>query len=160
MLNKESYRFPSRPVKIVETAPLEEGEDDDKSGSEEGEINLVPTWIQNALPNTSAWKYHSVKKYVFNSLLQKKINLENLDTSDKILKIISAFESVPEMDSATFIIALQQASYEIYSMPLSCILQQHINGDKISWGATLDESENKVETPVPINHTNKHKKDI
>ena len=92
--------------------------------------------------------------------MQKKINLENLDTSDKILKIISAFESVPEMDSATFIIALQQASYEIYSMPLSCILQQHINGDKISWGATLDESENKVETPVPINHTNKHKKDI
>lgn len=141
MLNKESYRFPSRPVKIVETPPSEEGGDDDeKSGSEEGEINLVPNWIQNALPNTSAWKFDSVKKYVFNSLLQKKINLENLDTSDKILKIISAFESVPEMDSATFIIALQQASYEIYSMPLSCIIQQHVNGEKILWGANLDNN--------------------
>lgn len=160
MLNKESYRFPSRPVKIVETPPLEEGSEDDQSGSEEGDINLVPTWIQNALPNTSAWKYHSVKKYVFNSLLQKKINLENLDTSDKILKIISAFESVPEMDSATFIIALQQASYEIYSMPLSCIIQQHVNGDKISWGASLDTNENEVEKPTPLNYTTKHKNDI
>lgn len=160
MFNKESYRFPSRPVKIVETTPLEEGDDEDKSGSEEGEINLVPTWIQNALPNTSAWKYHSVKKYVFNSLLQKKINLENLDTSDKILKIISAFESVPEMDSATFIIALQQASYEIHSMPLSCIIQQHVNGEKISWGATLDDNDNEIEKPTPLNHLTKHKKDI
>lgn len=160
MLNKESYRFPSRPVKIVETPPSEEGGDDEKSGSEEGEINLVPNWIQNALPNTSAWKFDSVKKHVFNSLLQKKINLENLDTSDKILKIISAFESVPEMDSATFIIALQQASYEIYSMPLSCIIQQHVNGEKILWGANLDNNENEIEKPTPLNHSIKHKTDI
>lgn len=156
MPNNENYRFPSRPVKIVEITPLEEG-DDDQSGSEEGEINLVPAWIQNTLPNTSAWKYEPMKKYVFNSLLQKKINLENLDSSDKILKIIAAFESVPEMDSATFIMALQQASHEIYSMPLSCIIQQHVNGEKIIWGAF---HEDEIEPPKPTNLQNKNKKEI
>lgn len=156
MSNNDNFRFPSRPVKIIETPPPEEG-DNDESGRGEGEINLVPNWIQNALPNTSAWKYEPSKKYVFNSALQKKISLENLNTSDKILKIVAVFENIPEMDSSSFIIALQQASYQIYSMPVSRLITEHINGEKITWGMNIENNENKVEEPTPLNPDHKHK---
>lgn len=159
MFNDDNFRFPSRPIKIVETPPQDEGDDsEDKSGSEEGEINLVPNWIQNALPNSTAWKFEPSKKYVVNSALQKKINLSNLDTADKILKLIAAFQSVPEMDSATFIIALQQASYEYYSMPLSCILQRYVEGEKIEWEKPDHNLQDDVSTSNTFNpHSSKYK---
>jgi len=155
----DNFRFPSRPIKIVETPPQDEGEDgEDKSGSKEGEINLVPNWIQNALPNSTAWKFESSNKYVVNPALQKKIKLSNLDTTDKILKLIAAFESVPEMDLATFTFALQQACYEYYSMPLSCVLQQHIRGEKIEWEKPEPNLKNEISNDNALNpHLAKYK---
>lgn len=130
--------FPTREVKRreFEQSAENENEEGDEGSDSSGSRNLSPPWF---LPEPGAWLYERNKKFVYHKALSKKILLEDLNSSQKVIRLLVALENDKHMDADGLIIALEEAAYDCFQKTLSNVLSDFSDGSAIQWKNTYQE---------------------
>lgn len=130
--------FPTREVKrrAFESSPVNDTDEGDEGSESSGSRNFSPPWF---LPEPGAWLYEKSKKFVYHKALSKKILLEDLNSSQKVIRLLVALENDKNMDADGLIIALEEAAYDCFHKSLSSVLSDFSDGTAIQWNTAFEE---------------------
>lgn len=124
----ETFRFPVRPVGWSEPVDEEYGDDEGDGGDDSsGGPRLLPGWAY--LPEIMQLQHQHLKK---------KINLSDLDTGMKIIRLLAALERRLDLDVDGLIDALEMASMDCHGIGLSELVSAQGPSSRIVWQAPGD----------------------
>lgn len=123
--------FPLRPkrVKTYQAETINSDSEDEKEGGEE-EHSYSPPWF---LPEPGSWAYNPMKGLLLHKFQYKQILLSKLNSSQKVIKLISVLENDKELDVDSLIISLEEAALDCFDKNLSEVLSEFSDGRGIEW---------------------------
>jgi hypothetical protein len=122
------FRFPTRVVREPEPPSEEEGGDEGEGEGSGGGPSLTPD-----LPPPPAWEYCESTGFLKNVGLGKKIDLDHLNETSKVVRLLSVFELRPDLAFASLRRALEAASQARFQKSLEQVLKDYADGRSIPW---------------------------
>lgn len=111
--------------------PQEEVEDEEEGGSEGGAGDALVPPPPPPLP--IEWVFVPQNGTLRSEGLRKKIDLTDLDTSSKIIRLLSVFEVRPDLQAASLSQALSAACQHRFGMSVEQLIAAYPNGAVIPW---------------------------